>query len=77
MVRPTWATPSEKASPKEITSLLPSSPRSHWPFGPEALWVEGAEELAPDGLGIAVAYADPQHLEIAQGIDTDRHDHRP
>ncbi len=39
--------------------------------------LEAAEELAPEVLGLAVAYGDAEHLAVAEGIDADGHHHTP
>lgn len=38
-----------------------------------SLRLEGAEELAPEALGLAVAHGNAEHLAVAEFIDADRH----
>ncbi len=43
----------------------------------EATLLGGAEELAPEALGLAVAHGDAEHLALAEVIDADRHHDGP
>ena len=42
-----------------------------------SLRLEGAEELAPEALSLAVTHGDAEHLAVAEVIDTDRYHHGP
>jgi len=48
----------------------------HQPGAIQATLLEAGEELAPEGLGLAVAHGDAEHLAVAESIDADRHHHR-
>ena len=42
-----------------------------------SLRLEGAEEMAPVALRLAVAHGNAEHLAVAEGIDADRHHDGP
>ena len=42
-----------------------------------SLRLEGAEELAPEALCLAVTHGDAEHLAVAEVIDADRYHHGP
>ena len=42
-----------------------------------SLRLEGAEELAPKALGLAVTHGDAEHLAVAEGIDANGNDDGP
>ena len=51
--------------------------RDHQPVARQTTPLERAQKLTPQGLGLAVAHGNAQHLAVAEGIDADRHHHRP
>ena len=42
-----------------------------------SLRLEGAEELPPETLRLAVAHGNAEHFSVAEGIDADRYHHGP
>ena len=42
-----------------------------------SLRLEGAEEMAPEALRLAVTHGDAEHFSVAEGIDADRYHHGP
>ena len=51
--------------------------RDHQPSASQATLFERAQELTPEGLGLAIAHGDDQHLAVAEGIDADCHHNGP
>ena len=51
--------------------------RDHQPSASQVTLLKASQKLTSESLGLAVAHGDAEHLPVAEGIDADRHHHRP